>query len=171
MCHVSYVRCHVSHVTCHIHKSDKKIYIYILFGQSGWASLWRVCYQRGLPRLVSLNQPIGWCSLLVAMSVTQRCCTIPMPFFKGFLQSAILPGNCGFFFVPFRPIETHLDSFKPVFIRFHQFHPFKLVLPIFTHLIGIDDTICTHPEIQCLLYTFFFIFYLWSLILIYSARV
>ena len=40
-CHMSPVTCHLSHVTCH-----KKI------GQSGEASRWRVCYQRGLPRLV-----------------------------------------------------------------------------------------------------------------------
>ena len=42
--YVSHVTCHVSPVTCHV--SFKKI------GQSGGASRWRVCYQRGLPRLV-----------------------------------------------------------------------------------------------------------------------
>ena len=76
MCHVSRVTCHVSHVTCHMshvtcHLSHVKIFvltffiiiitrnIYILFFnplkknlQSGGASRWRVCYQRGLPRLV-----------------------------------------------------------------------------------------------------------------------
>ena len=58
MCHVSCVTCHVSRVTCHMSK-------YIFFSlhfffflslkqikQSGGASRWRVCYQRGLPRLV-----------------------------------------------------------------------------------------------------------------------
>ena len=34
--------CHMSRVTCHI----------FFFGQSGEAYWWRVCYQRGLPRLV-----------------------------------------------------------------------------------------------------------------------
>ena len=36
---------HVSHVTCHIH-------LFFSFLQAGEASQWRVCYQRGLPRLV-----------------------------------------------------------------------------------------------------------------------
>ena len=44
-CHVSRVTCHVSHVTCHI--------FFLFFGQSGEAYRWRVCYQWGLPRLVS----------------------------------------------------------------------------------------------------------------------
>ena len=42
----------MSHITCHI-------FIFFLFffhvkkiGQGGGASRWRVCYQRGLPRLV-----------------------------------------------------------------------------------------------------------------------
>ena len=55
-CHVSRVTCHMSSVTCHM---SKKNYILIFFffsrtqiGQSGGASRWRVCYQRGLPCLV-----------------------------------------------------------------------------------------------------------------------
>ena len=50
-CHMSRVTCHVSHVTCHV----SHIYIYFIlfvFGQSGGAYRWRVCYQRGLPRPV-----------------------------------------------------------------------------------------------------------------------
>ena len=43
-CHVSRVTCHMSCVTCHFFSS--------FFGQSGEAYWWRVCYQRGLPRLV-----------------------------------------------------------------------------------------------------------------------
>ena len=44
MCHMSHVTCHLSHVN----------FIFILFfGQIVGASRWRVCYQRGLPRLVS----------------------------------------------------------------------------------------------------------------------
>jgi hypothetical protein len=48
-CHLSSVMCHMSHGTCRVsYVSLKKKYI----GQSGEASRWRVCYQRGLPRLV-----------------------------------------------------------------------------------------------------------------------
>ena len=44
---MSHVMCHVSHVTY------INIFIYfIFFGQRGEAYRWRVCYQRGLPRLV-----------------------------------------------------------------------------------------------------------------------
>ena len=43
MCHMSHVTCHMSYVTCHI-------FYFVLFRQSGEA--YRVCYQRGLPRLV-----------------------------------------------------------------------------------------------------------------------
>ena len=54
MCQVSHVTYHVSHVTC------RNIYIYNNIYkdnnvQSGKASWWRVCYQRGRPRLV-----FGW---------------------------------------------------------------------------------------------------------------
>ena len=55
ICHVSRVTCHVSHVTCHLSPVTcylKKI-INIILRQRGGASWWRVCYQRGLPRLVS----------------------------------------------------------------------------------------------------------------------
>ena len=50
MCHVSHVTCHMSCVTCHVScvtKQSKKL-------KNGGASRSRVCYQRGLPRLVSL---------------------------------------------------------------------------------------------------------------------
>ena len=61
MCHVSRVKCHLSPVTCHMSKQffflTFKLLLLIFFtykknGQSGGASQWRVCYQRGLPRLV-----------------------------------------------------------------------------------------------------------------------
>ena len=58
-CHVSHVKCHQSHVTCHVSHVRLLllyIYIFIFFGQSGEASQGRVCYQRGLPRLVLLSQ-------------------------------------------------------------------------------------------------------------------
>ena len=44
MCHMSGVRCQVSHVT-------------FFLGQSGGASPSRICYQRGLPRLVLGQTP------------------------------------------------------------------------------------------------------------------
>ena len=49
-CHVSRVTSHMSHVTCHM--SHLFIYFIFFFGQSCGAYRWRVCYQRGLPRLV-----------------------------------------------------------------------------------------------------------------------
>ena len=47
MCHVSCVMCHMSCVTCHLSHITSSF-----FGQRVGASQWRVCYQRGLPRLV-----------------------------------------------------------------------------------------------------------------------
>ena len=47
--HASCVTCHISHVTCHMSQS---FFFLFLFGQSGEAYRWRVCYQGGLPRLV-----------------------------------------------------------------------------------------------------------------------
>ena len=62
-CHVSHVTCHVSHVTCHMsrvtcHMSHVTCHFSFLFGQSGEAYRWRVCYQRGLPRLVLTTKGI-----------------------------------------------------------------------------------------------------------------
>ena len=56
MCHMSRVMCHMSRVTYHV---SNVTFFYIFFvGQSGKAYLWRVCYQRGLPRLVTaVHQP------------------------------------------------------------------------------------------------------------------
>ena len=67
MCQVSHVTCHISGVTCHMscvtcHMSQFfflfYLFIYLFFGQSGEASRWRVCYQRGLPRLVFSNMDL-----------------------------------------------------------------------------------------------------------------
>ena len=70
MCHVSHVTCHVSRVTCHLSHVTFFLNIFYLkkkmkkirrknvlnkIGQSGGASCRRVCYQRGLPRLVFLG--------------------------------------------------------------------------------------------------------------------
>ena len=59
ICLVSHVRCHMLLVTCHVslvicHMSYDTILISIFFLQIVWVSLWRVCYQQGLPLLVFL---------------------------------------------------------------------------------------------------------------------
>ena len=46
-CHLSYVRCQVSGVRCH--------FFHFFFLQNVGACQGRVCYQRGLPRLVSIT--------------------------------------------------------------------------------------------------------------------
>ena len=55
MCHVSRVTGHMSRVTCHV--SHVTYQLLFFFGQSGEARRWRVCYQRGLPRLVFTRAP------------------------------------------------------------------------------------------------------------------
>ena len=51
--HVSHVKCQVSGVGVRCHVSDVRCHFFLsFFGQSGGTSRWRVCYQRGLPRLV-----------------------------------------------------------------------------------------------------------------------
>ena len=65
---MSHVTCHVSPVTCHFfitffydkkRKKKKVVYPTKIIGQSGGASRWRVCYQRGLPRLVFSKSDIS----------------------------------------------------------------------------------------------------------------
>jgi hypothetical protein len=64
-CHVSRVTCHVSRVTCHMSRVTCHVFFFFFFnffffffffGKSGEAYRGRVCYQRGLPRLVFLDQ-------------------------------------------------------------------------------------------------------------------
>ena len=78
MCHMSSVTCHVSLVTCHVscfmcHMSHVTCHMYFLFffGQSGEAYRWRVCYQRGQPRLVLYEVAAG--TLLAWPSVGGFC--------------------------------------------------------------------------------------------------
>ena len=56
----------MSEVTCHM-SSVKKIFI----GQSGETSRWRVCYQRGLPRLVLFDHTVA----VVSSSSVQTMCS------------------------------------------------------------------------------------------------
>ena len=53
-CHASNVMRHMSCVTCHFLSSS------FLLRQSGEACWWRVCYQRGLPRLVVMSFNTKW---------------------------------------------------------------------------------------------------------------
>ena len=55
MCHVSHVTFYVSHVKCHVSHVMCYMSIIIFFLQSDEAYWWRVCYQRGLPRLVVME--------------------------------------------------------------------------------------------------------------------
>ena len=120
-CHVSGVRCHVSGVTC--------IYIYIFFFlQSGEASRWRVCYQRGLPRLVSLVviyfHPLS--PLHPFSPDFTRFHPIVQPVFTHFSPFSQ-------FFTSF----THFHQFPSVFTTFHpisNFQPFLSSSPIFTNV-------------------------------------
>ena len=52
MCHVSCVTCHMSHVMCHMSFFFFFIFSSFFFGTKWWSYRRRVCYQRGLPRLV-----------------------------------------------------------------------------------------------------------------------
>ena len=62
------------------------------FLQSGEASLWRVCYQRGLPRLVSQNIPYHFQLFTKGLKKLFSTITIrpgivlQTKFFKGLLQ-------------------------------------------------------------------------------------
>ena len=51
-CHLLHVRCQVSGVRCQVSGVRCQVSHVFFLGQCGEASRWRVCYQRGLPRLV-----------------------------------------------------------------------------------------------------------------------
>ena len=56
ICHLSYITCHVSPVTSHMSFFQKNtFFLFKKNRQSGGTSRWRVCFQRGLPRLVFLR--------------------------------------------------------------------------------------------------------------------
>ena len=86
---MSGVMCHVSHVTCHI----LFYFSFSFFGQNCGASRWRVCYQRGLPRLVFT---FGGCFLDLILILYKL---------KVFLQWCIDLGYC--FYVPL--LHHHLQ--------------------------------------------------------------
>ena len=82
MCHLSHVLCPISCVTCHVshvmcHRSDVTCQIYIfVFWQIGRASVWRVCYQQGLPRPVYLRTCGFFCFVLVILSSHGERCSV-----------------------------------------------------------------------------------------------
>ena len=60
-CHMSSVRCQVSGVTIFYFFYLLFIYLFFLYLlKSGGASRWRVCYQRGLPRIVLIQGWFAW---------------------------------------------------------------------------------------------------------------
>ena len=57
MCHMSHVTCHMSRVMCQMSRAHVKCHFFCsfflrFFLQNVGAHRWRVCYKRGLPRLV-----------------------------------------------------------------------------------------------------------------------
>ena len=96
-CHVSHVSCHMPHVTCHM-------------SQSGEDSRWRVCYQRGLTRLV-FTASAHWAvrrNVRLLLCVV-RCCAIGCSCSTGF---------------------NHFNSFQPfttISVVLTIFHPFQLL--------------------------------------------
>ena len=88
--HVSCVTCHKSHVTI----------IIFVFGQSGEAYRWRVCYQRGLPRLVLLGQTLIPC-WGVPLFIWREIFGHPVLFYTVFFKVTHfpeIPGPCKCFF-------------------------------------------------------------------------
>ena len=57
--------CHMSRVTCHMSHFFISIFSLLFFGQSGEAYRWRVCYQRGLPRLVLMVTEHHWAGVKI----------------------------------------------------------------------------------------------------------
>ena len=76
------VMCHVSPVTCHLSPVTFFLFIFFLslkkIGQRGGASRGRVCYQRGLPRLVYeqvQHKKIGlYCLLFTVYCILSTVC-------------------------------------------------------------------------------------------------
>ena len=68
-CQLSYITCHVSCFTFHM----SRVTCDIFYGQSGEAILWRVCYQRGQPRLVfNLSGQHSWLYLILFWALAKH---------------------------------------------------------------------------------------------------
>ena len=74
--HMSHVACHVSHVICHVSRITCPMsHVFFFYGQTGEAYRWRVCYQRGLPRLV--HKAEGWGVHRQKLKTTKKCFLCP----------------------------------------------------------------------------------------------
>ena len=83
MCHMSDVTCLVSGVTCQVSGvMCIFVFIFFFFKQSDGASCWRVCYPRGLPRLVQVLKDIKIAPLVLKLR--------PYLLLGGFILSAQL---------------------------------------------------------------------------------
>ena len=69
VCQVSGVPCQVSRVTCQV----SHVTLSFFFGQNGWARWWRVCYQHGLPRLVSCLMFDNLCTPPIQVATNVVC--------------------------------------------------------------------------------------------------
>ena len=67
-CQVSSVTCHVSGVMCQV----SHVRYHAFFLQTVWASRCRVCYHRGLLRLVSYSQSVKSIKLLFCINIFGR---------------------------------------------------------------------------------------------------
>ena len=80
MCQVTW---HMSRVTYHVSPYFKKTnllyYIFLVFGISGEACWWRVCYQRGLPCKVFTETPFKRSMILSYLVVINQCIYISFP--------------------------------------------------------------------------------------------
>ena len=140
-CRMSRVTCHMSHVIC--------LLFLLLFGQSGEAYRWRVCYQRGLPRLVFFLFRIGFKSFFSSIclfNLRHHLFLLYIPLHKfSYYQSWM--ANCSFHICmylnldqfwphwthsyPLGPIWTNLDHFRALWRYFELFGPIWRSLKLF----------------------------------------
>ena len=147
MCHVSRVPCHLSRVKCHMspvtcQKKNSSYFFFFSFlslkkiGQSGGPSRWRVCYQRGLPRLVykfidkihklRCRQSMNLCPCNFSLEANSHC-----PVFL-FCTS--------FLFLPYFSLHSSLSLFLlsvPLFLPSFFYHSLKMDYHVTTHITSV----------------------------------
>ena len=106
--------CHVSHVTCH----------FFFFAQSGEAYWWRICYQQGLPCLVS------FCLLNFLDKFQSKDFQNAFPLCQGCLTAVKEPS--GFVKTLFDPPTAHLLADVPVLAMWRG-HPSHWVSKLLCH--------------------------------------
>ena len=119
MCHVSHVTCHVSCVTCH--NFFYLFFYFFIFGQSGEAYRWRVCYQRGLPRLVFIVFH-HFSPFLLLFTIFQKISHFVPQFSLVFKK---ISQFCHSFCPEFFTVFPCFYRFTPFFNVFHSFHRFS----------------------------------------------